>query len=81
MSSSVIASLLDANQKIFIYFGIPILTIGLIDEVLNTIVFLSLKTFRQSSCAFYLTMLSIVNIGQFISGLLTRIMISGFNID
>jgi hypothetical protein len=81
MSSSVIASLLRTYQRIIIYSGIPILTLGVLGGVLNTIVFLSLKTFRQSSCAFYLTVLSIVNIGQLLAGLFSRIMISGFSID
>jgi hypothetical protein len=64
-----------------IYCGIPVLITGLLGGILNTMVFLSLKTFRQSSCAFYLTILSIVNIAQLITGLFTRIMISGFGID
>jgi hypothetical protein len=81
MSSSVIASLLLTYQRIIIYSGIPILILGVLGGVLNTIVFLSLKTFRQSSCAFYLTVLSIVNIGQLLAGLFSRIMISGFSID
>jgi len=81
MSSTEIASLLATNKKIILYCGIPILIIGLFGGFINTIVFLSLKTFRQNSCAFYLTVLSIINIGQLVAGLLTRIMISGFGID
>ncbi|CAF1376500.1 unnamed protein product [Adineta steineri] len=81
MSSTVIASLIAANQPVIIYFGISILIIGLVGNCLNAIVFLSLKTFRENSCAFYLTIMSIVNIGQLISGLLSRILMSGFNID
>ncbi len=81
MSSSVIASLLITIEKVIAYGGIPILIIGLFGGFINVIVFLSLKTFRQNSCAFYLTVLSIVNIGQLMTSLLTRIMISGFNID
>jgi len=81
MSSAFIASLTVASQKIYIYCGIPILIIGLIGDCLNIIVFLSLKTFRESSCAFYLLIMSIVNIGQLITGLLSRIMITSFTID
>jgi hypothetical protein len=81
MPSAVIGSLIVTSQQVYIYLGIPILILGLIGDCLNTIVFLSLKTFRQSSCAFYLTIMSVVNIGQLITGLLSRIMISGFNID
>jgi hypothetical protein len=53
----------------------------MIGGCLNLIVFLSLKTFRESSCAFYLTIVSLTNIGQLITGLLSRLMITGFNID
>ncbi|CAF1141157.1 unnamed protein product [Rotaria sp. Silwood1] len=81
MSSSFISYLLQTNQQIITYGGILIFISGLIGGILNIIIFLSLKTFRESSCAFYLTILSIVNIGQLITNLLTRIMITGFNID
>jgi hypothetical protein len=81
MSSIIIESLLVVNKKIISYSGIPILIIGVFGGFLNTIVFLSLRTFRQNSCAFYLTILSIVDIGQLTTGLLTRIMITGFGID
>jgi hypothetical protein len=67
--------------QVTIYLGIPLLITGIIGGILNIIVFLSLKTFRKNSCAFYLTIMSIVNIGNLITGLLSRIMISGFNMD
>jgi hypothetical protein len=81
MLSAEIASLLITNQKIITYSGIPILITGLFGGLLNVTVFLSLNTFRQSSCAFYLTILSFVNIGQLTTSLLSRIMITGFGID
>ncbi|CAF1476610.1 unnamed protein product [Adineta ricciae] len=81
MSSSVVSSLSFVSQQIIIYIGIPILIIGFFGNCLNIIIFLSLRTFRQSSCVFYLIIMSIANIGQLITGLLTRIMISGYNID
>ncbi|UJR14473.1 hypothetical protein I4U23_001470 [Adineta vaga] len=81
MSSTIIAFLLHTNQQIIRYCGISILFGGLIGGILNIIVFLSLRTFRQNTCAFYLTVLSIVNIMQLITGLFSRIMITGFNID
>jgi len=81
MSSSTNSSLPFIGQQITIYGGILILGLGIIGESLNIIVLLSLETFRQSSCAFYLTIMSIVNIGQLLSGLLSRIMIAGFTID
>lgn len=81
MSASLISTLLQANNKIIAYGGISIFLLGVVGNVLNVTVFLSLKTFRESSCAFYLTVLSIVNIGQLFTSLLTRIMITAFNID
>ncbi|CAF3805938.1 unnamed protein product [Rotaria sp. Silwood1] len=81
MSTSLADSLAFIAQKMCIYFGIPLLIVGTLGGLLNVIVFLSLRTFRQSSCAFYLTIMSIVNVGQLITGLLARIMITGFGID
>jgi len=75
------SSLTYISQQITIYFGIPTLVAGILGGVLNILVFLSLRTFRQNSCAFYLTIMSIVNIGQLFTGLLSRIMISGYSID
>jgi hypothetical protein len=81
MSSPVSAALTTVTNQIAIFLGIPILIAGLIGGILNVIVFLSLTTFRQSSCAFFLTIMSFVNIGQLLTGLLSRIMISGFNLN
>ncbi|CAF4090566.1 unnamed protein product [Adineta steineri] len=81
MSSSIISLLALAGKQITIYLGTFTLVVGVIGGLLNVIVFLSLKTFRESSSAFYLTIMSIVNIGQLPTGLLSRIMISGFGID
>lgn len=81
MSSSTIASLIKTYQQVIIYSGLPILVLGLVGGLQNVFIFLSLRTFRQSSCAFYLTVMSFVNIIQLLTGLLSRIMISGFHID
>ncbi|UJR38100.1 hypothetical protein I4U23_030780 [Adineta vaga] len=81
MSSSSALSYAIASQKVTIYFGIAVLISGVIGNLLNIIVFRSLKTFRQNSCVFYLTVMALVNINQLISGLFSRIMIVGFNID
>ena len=67
--------------QLTIYLGIPTLIAGVLGGLLNIVVFLSLKTFRQSPCAFFLTVMSIVNIGQLLTSLLSRILISGFNMD
>lgn len=75
------SSLIVASHRVTIYLGIPILGLGLLGGLFNAIVFLSLRTFRQNSCAFYLTVMSIVNIGQLLTSLLTRILISGFDLD
>jgi hypothetical protein len=68
-------------KEVSIYGGIPILIIGCLGGLLNITVLLSLKTFRQNSCAFYLTVNSFVNIGQLLTGLLHGIMVFGFGID
>ena len=81
MSASNISYLIFVSQQITICLGIPIFIAGVLGNLLDAIVFLSLKTFRENSCAFYLTVMAIVNNGQLINGLFTRIMISGFNID
>ena len=73
--------LLSVSNQVSIYLGIPVLVCGTVGGLLIIIVFLSLRTFRQSSCAFYLTIMSICNVGQLMTGLLTRIMINGFDID
>ncbi|CAF1233623.1 unnamed protein product [Adineta ricciae] len=61
--------------------GIPLFIGGLFGNCLNLIVFLSLRTFRQSSCIIYLTVMSILNIGQLLSGLLPRLFITLFDLD
>ena len=75
------SSLTTISQQISIYYGIPVLVAGLSGGVLNTLVFLSLRTFRQSSCAFYLTIMSIVTSWPIIHRSTFSIMISGYDID
>jgi len=81
MSTSFSTYLDFIAKEVSFHFGLPVLIGGTIGNILNIIVFLSLRTFRQNSCAFYLTIMSIVNIGQLTTGLLARIMITGFGID
>ena len=69
------------SQQITIYFGIPTLVLGITGNLFNLIVFLSLKTFRESPCAFFLVVKTAVNIGQLSTNLFTRLLITGFNID
>jgi hypothetical protein len=81
MSTPNSTSYIFVVAQVAVYMGIPILFAGLVGEILNIIVFLSLKTFRENSCAFYLTVMSFVNIGQLLTSLLPQIMIGGFYID
>lgn len=81
ISMDIRTSLSTATVYISIYFGIPMLIIGVLGGLLNLVVFLSLKTFRHSSCAFYLIIMSAVNVLILVTGLLSRITISGFSID
>jgi hypothetical protein len=80
-SSSFISTLNFLTQQITIYLGTTILITGVLGGCLNVLVFLSLRTFRESSCAFHLIIMSIFNIGQLLTGLLSQIMCTGFNID
>lgn len=61
--------------------GMSIVVLGVLGNLFNLMVFLSLKTFRQSSCAFYLIVMSFINIGQLILGQFSRVLITGFGID
>ena len=81
MSSSIVSSLSYIGKEITIYLGTFSLVAGVVGGFLIIVVLLSLRTFRESPCAFYLTIMSIVNIGQMLTGLLSRIMTTGFNID
>jgi len=72
---------MNAVKEVVTYMGTFNLVFGVLGNLFNIIVFLSLKTFRQSSCAFYLTVMSFVNIGQLSTGQLSRVMITGFGID
>ncbi|CAF1488812.1 unnamed protein product [Rotaria sordida] len=62
------------ERQIITYCGIPIFVAGVIGGILNIIVFLSLRTFRQSSCGLYLIVMSIFNIGHLFLALFYRIL-------
>jgi hypothetical protein len=81
MSSSTVLSLAYATQQVNIYLRSFLFVFGLTNNILNIIVFLSLQTFRESSCSFYLTAMSFVNIVQMFLGLLSRTLNVGFGID
>jgi hypothetical protein len=69
------------SQEFHIYFGLFILILGIIGGILNVLIFTIFKTFRETICAFYLTVVSIVNIGQLLTALLVRVLSDGFYID
>ncbi|CAF0882251.1 unnamed protein product [Adineta steineri] len=81
MSTGFTSSLTFAGKQTIIYLGSITLIAGIVGGFLDIVVFLSLKTFRRSPCGFYLSVMSISNIGQMITGLLSRILTTGFNID
>ncbi len=64
MAALLVSSFSYALQELTYFFAIPNCTLGVIGAYLNIIVFLSLKTFRQSSCAFYLLFMSIFDLGR-----------------
>ena len=68
-------------QEINIYCGLFILTLGVFGGLLNVLVFTTLKTFRKTSCVFYLIVASIVNVVQLLTSLLIRVLSVGFHID
>ncbi|CAF0977170.1 unnamed protein product [Adineta steineri] len=70
-----------ALKEVTAYFGLFILIIGIIGGILNIIIFTTLKTFRETTCAFYLTFASIVGMGQLLTALFVRILSDGFSID
>ncbi|CAF1498681.1 unnamed protein product [Adineta steineri] len=81
MSSSNTSTLTYIGQQITVYVGFITVITGVLGNLFNIIVFLSLKTFRESTSGFYLIVISFVNIGQLLFGLISRIMIYGFLID
>jgi hypothetical protein len=81
MPTLTVSTLVHVSHQITIYVGATIFFAGIIGGLLNISVFLSLRTFRENSCAFYLIVMSFVNIGNLMTGLLSRIIISGFGID
>ncbi|UJR38103.1 hypothetical protein I4U23_030783 [Adineta vaga] len=81
MSTILASTLVYISQKFTTYIGSCIFFLGIAGNLLNIVVFLSLQTFRSKACALYLTVMSFVNIGNLCTGLLSRIIISGFAID
>ena len=81
MSSPSVTNLAFTTSRFTTYFGSIILVAGVLGGLPNITVFVSLRTFRQNSCAFYLIVSSVVNIGQLMTGFLSRIVIGAINVD
>jgi len=81
MSSEIVDSFKLATIYSSIYGGFFVFFIGMIGNILNIVIFTSLRTFRETTATFYMTVTSAVNIFQLVVGLLSRILITGYNID
>ncbi|CAF4398786.1 unnamed protein product, partial [Adineta steineri] len=69
--------LIFAARQVHIYSGLSMMISGVIDEIFNIIIFTTPKTFREITCAFYLTAVSVINIIQFLIVLFVRIFSKG----
>ncbi|CAF1512217.1 unnamed protein product [Adineta ricciae] len=81
MSSEYIALLFYIRSQFATYVSIPICILCSISELFSIIVFLSLKTFRQSSCAFYLMIMSVFNFIRLVFGTSLIIISTAFPIN
>ncbi|CAF1535732.1 unnamed protein product [Adineta ricciae] len=81
MTTSSMSFYTYLTGQITIYTGFTILIFGVIGSLLNLIVFLSLQTFRKSSCAFYLIFMSLANLLHLLMWLPGHIIIYGFEND
>lgn len=69
------------SKSLFIYGGIAIMVTGLIGNIFNLMVFLSLRTFRESSSAFYLIIMSVFSTTQLCFTVSARILIGVYGSD
>ncbi|CAF1400163.1 unnamed protein product [Adineta ricciae] len=69
------------TQQIYAYVGLPIMVLGVVGNVFNIIIFTTLKTFRETTCALYLTAASVANIAGLLIALFVRILRAGFLIN
>jgi hypothetical protein len=77
-NSSNLNSLRFATRQINMYGELFVFMTGLFGELLNILIFTTLNTFQQTTCAFYLIVTSIANISLLIMVLL-RIIYDGFD--
>ena len=66
-------------QQLSVFLGCPILISGLIGNRVCVLVFLSLRTFQNNICSFYLMCGCFMSIFKLIGGLFPRLIIIGFN--
>ncbi|CAF1233655.1 unnamed protein product [Adineta steineri] len=81
MSSAIVSSINYISSQIYVYAGLPIVIIGVLGGILNIIIFLSLRIFRENSCGVYLIIMSLVNIIQLLSGFFYLILVKGLLIN
>ena len=65
--STIIDSRQQTQADIPMYFGLCISILGILGNLLNILVFTTLKSFRETTCAVYLIVTSIYNLGQSLS--------------
>ncbi|CAF0767661.1 unnamed protein product [Adineta ricciae] len=81
MPSSLRTSCTLAEEQITIYGSFLLFAMGAAGSVLNILVFLTLRACRQSSCAFYLTPMSDVNLGYLLNSVLPRVLLVVYGND
>lgn len=81
MSNSTIGLLSWQSTEVTIYVGSFLFILGIVGNPITLLIFLSLQTFRQSSCAFYLIIMCIANTCNLCPVLLTFIVTNGFYIN
>ena len=74
-------SLTNIGQQITIYVGTCLFLIGLIGNLINIFVFLTVRQYRKTACTFYFLISSISNLIYLSVNLPTRILSTGFSYD
>lgn len=80
-TSSNTQIILDVSNQFIIYSSLIILSIGLIGNIFNILIFTSLKLFRGNQCAFYIIIRSIVDCGTLLIEFTTRIQYHIYHYD
>ena len=80
-TSPIILFYQTTTKDVYIFFGSILLITGIIGELLNLIIFQTLRVFRESPGVFYLRIMSLSNIGQILVAVLFRTLNYGFQIN